>query len=363
MDLQIALGEQLKLSETRSITWVDVAGYLHEPLHTRMLNALLEAASPSVRGEMLARLTDDPKFKRELQITPDLEHSYVPRRRVDLALEVRSESGPLARVAVETKVDSKWSEDQLFSSLDESVEIGILFLVGMTSLSVTQHQLAELKSPAGERNPWHVVQVKDWLDTLTAARSDLILAPEILDPYIAAVQRECDAHALAVERVRAGSSATAINAEFAGDSRHRGKLSHHAYFNVLFDDPKVWEKWRPGGKTNGQICRTRFTFRQLDPGESAGALIEIWGIGESRQLDVKVWDTRSDSNLDEVRSQMISKFHGPRDDGFKTTNRKSASTIGSRSLPLDLSARVFSNELSNFCDEVDDAVADCFDSR
>jgi hypothetical protein len=177
--------------EHEEVRWTElVGGYQYEFLHTGVLQWLLES---SRYGVHVARAVTGQPEVDAIEWTDTQTHAGGnPRTRPDLTAEV-SAGDHSWLVAVETKVDSDATEDQIIGMCGHEAT-GVLLAVGATSLTLLEYETP----PKGRR--WFVVDVNGWLSLLDACDG----APNALAQYRDEVRREADEHAAARAAVRAG---------------------------------------------------------------------------------------------------------------------------------------------------------------
>lgn len=179
-------------------TWVDVVGYRHEVLHTGVLAELLESEEgPAVAAELVGEdagaFVGVESVKREGRIhrgagTADLKATLVRR------------DGERVPLAVETKVDSNGSREQLERTASRGSAEGVLLALGLTALKMSSTDTAEV---SGEERRWHFVGPRNWLAILEKFGRDRPYMPE----YAAAVANWTERLDEARQRAAAGGRA------------------------------------------------------------------------------------------------------------------------------------------------------------
>jgi hypothetical protein len=318
--------------DAESRTWVDVAGYQHETVHTGVLATLLE--DPDLGPALAARLTDWPVAQVD---AVHLEHG-VARRKADLVAYLRLEDGSDRILAVETKVHSDGSREQLEGTTEGlSNAAGLLLAVGMTGLKMSAWD-ADGVSSLGP--PWRFIDAPAWHRLL-----EDVDAPHWLSPYRDAVAKWA--------RCLAGDET-----ESPADGRMAVELDHLRWLSRLRTHLRAPGDWSP--------IRT----------SSSGPLLTLWAWGDYRK-DVYIqlmgkWSRRralhlkamahDPADLPALRArvfQLISSVPGlelPLTDRFQPGTHRST-TLKVREFGDDpVESAVRTNEIERGLDEVLQAV-------
>lgn len=166
--------------------------FRREPGHTAQLQWLLSSPkySTAAAGAILQeRVIDVKRVALECCLLDN------ETRRPDLRFDAKTEDGWCA-VAVETKVDSEWTVEQLLGEAGNSrhdvVEKGVLLAVGTTSFTASALDL-----PDELRSRWRAVNLKGWIDILESIG---VGAPSrISSDYVQRLRSEMARHRIATE--------------------------------------------------------------------------------------------------------------------------------------------------------------------
>lgn len=168
-------------------TWIDVVGYQHEVVHTGVLKALLE---DEMGAELAAELTGRPLGAVE-RVDP---HKVVAEQRLergagkaDLTAQLELADGTIRRVAVETKVHSNGTRDQLQRTTGDLPDAeGVLLALGLTSLKMS---VADTDEVSQSGSTWHFVGPERWIRALEGQAE---VKGSWLPEYVAAVKAWVD---------------------------------------------------------------------------------------------------------------------------------------------------------------------------
>lgn len=263
--------------------WVDAIGYQHEVLHTGVLAHLLRGElGPQVAGELAGRpsVTGVERVRRE----PRLGSS----RPVDLAVSVVERGDSRTRLAIEVKVDSAWTPEQLRETVPSDC-YGVLLAVGYTALAATDADMAALSEDGG--GPWRLVRPREWARIV---RDHAGGDPE-LTRYADRVLEEAREHDDALEAVVAGRPVT------AAVDRDARALSHWTYFHEVIHDRDDVSEWDRKTLVSGPLL----TYWAADHDGDVGDYLELMGHGDGRRsLNVKTYAPPSTGALAESRSRL-----------------------------------------------------------
>lgn len=144
-------------------SWVQVVGYRHEVLHTGVLADLLDSRDgPSVAEGLTHQEPGSVGTVNEVKLESKLLGA---RGKADLTARMELVRGDLMCLAVETKVHSDGSRDQLERTTEGPDDSeGVLLALGLTSLKLLTRDTAQVSDVAGA--PWHRIGPSDWLQIL-----------------------------------------------------------------------------------------------------------------------------------------------------------------------------------------------------
>lgn len=193
------------------MTWIDIVGYQHEVLHTGVLAALLsetevgpELASALIgyRGDSAAPVVEVGSPKREAKL-PGAPGT------ADLTAELRLLDDTSRALAVETKVHSSGTTDQLERLPGRAVAVdGVLLAVGKTELRMSESHLPPALDARGPR--WRFFDAASWQRMLSGLSS----SPWYLAEYLAALEAEAARNREAREHAWSGAPADPDAREF-----------------------------------------------------------------------------------------------------------------------------------------------------
>jgi hypothetical protein len=194
--------------------WPEVVGYRHEVVHTGVLHSLVRdpARAPTVASALI-----DASVRA---VVTSSRESHLPesRRTADLVAELHLGSGESCLLAVETKVDSTATQDQLQETVRRPQDRGILLGLGITALNLTTFDL-----PPEVASCWQVIDPEKWSAILRSVGAD---SDSVLAPYLRAVAQEAHEHAEA----RARAIEHPLETCWLDDSRRQdGLLEHYAW--------------------------------------------------------------------------------------------------------------------------------------
>lgn len=240
-------------------TWIDVAGYRHETVHTGALWALLE--DPVIGPRLAADLTD---WAVAEVISVNREHK-IARRKADLVAYLRLEDGDERVLAVETKVHSNGSRDQLTGTTEGCDHAaGVLLAVGFSALKMSRWDIDEMVS-AGV--PWKFVDAAGWLDLLRPLGSSI--------PWLSPYRNE----------LKRWSKLLGDGRKHLGDERLDVELQHLRWFSEMREHLCHPAAWQP------IVTRQSGTLLSLFAWEDGGADLYLEAMGfwsGRRQLHLKV---------------------------------------------------------------------------
>ncbi|WP_210492099.1 hypothetical protein [Patulibacter sp. SYSU D01012] len=171
--------------------WVEVVGYQHEVVHTGVLRWALRAEPSSDRPHRLLQAMGVDAVQVDGDTVATEGRLTAARRgpgKADLVADITLAGGARSRLAVETKVDSRATFDQLQATMDDIAHRGVLLAVGLTGLQFDPRSLPS------ER--WRFVDVRRWQQALAEAGVLPELGP-YADAIAAEVRRQEDARATA----------------------------------------------------------------------------------------------------------------------------------------------------------------------
>ncbi len=187
-------------------TWIDAVGWPHEVAHTAVLHALLLDPRYATRvaqslcdlpatphASIAGTITDVRAVRREPKM-PGAEHG-----KVDLAFDYSRDDQEVEPMAVETKVDSAGSHDQLRNRLAAGGD-GILLALGEAAFRLTRFDIEHVNRQSGQR--WRRADVVVWAGILNSILDDA--APPFLAEYLGRAKHQAEMHRLAVERAERG---------------------------------------------------------------------------------------------------------------------------------------------------------------
>ncbi len=255
------------------ISWVDIVGYQHEVVHIGVLDRLLRSGvdgEDDVRRCVAECLVGEPVFRVR---QPCREARAGGRGRADLVVDLELATRK-SRVAVECKVDSAWTKEQLGNTLGQG-DRGVLFALGSTSLVASDADMPE---------GWRVLGLDTWEKTLREL--GLGGCPVIKD-YCAQLNAELTDH-------RAARGAACNNQKL--ETRRRGStdtLAHWAYFGGTLEKLDDRRDWSRSALVSGPLLTRWFRFANdadVSSEAAAGVYLEFMGLpGQRRELKVKAW--------------------------------------------------------------------------
>lgn len=169
--------------------WIEIVGYQYEFAHTGVLNALLSDERYAVTVARL--LASNASIVSVTDPKPEGRAFSGRRTRADLTARIADRDGE-KWLAVETKVDSPVTPEQLRATADHPSEI-VLLALGRTSLQLNDGQLRD--------GPWHIVALARWAETL-ALLGDL---PPRIAEYGDVIAAEAARHRAAIEAAETGT--------------------------------------------------------------------------------------------------------------------------------------------------------------
>ena len=306
-------------------SWVDAVGFQHEVMHTGVLAELLREGGETactVAGKCLgapvARVHAD---------TVKLESRAGRRRIADLVVDVELEDGERVRLAVETKVDSSWSVDQLQGTLDSrDGDRGCLLAVGLSGIAVSQKDLDGVDEL---EHGWRLIDARGWADLLRlpVERSD---SPALAE-YHQRVEREAKTHESAREAARAG-----LPLPDEPKRRNGVALLHWAFFAEVLGGLPDAGYWHRSALISGPLL-TRWGWFASDPAENAGVYLELMGHHDGRRtLNVKTWATRRLAELQAALDEALAAVLGS--PGHRVGSGSKRRTVARVPLPSDPSS-------------------------
>lgn len=143
-------------------SWVQVVGYQHEVLHTGVLAAMLNSDDgPSIAAHLTQK---DPSSVVDVGNVETEAELPGARGKADLTARLQLAGGKTVNLAVETKVHSNGSCEQLERTTENTDNSeGVFLALGLTSLKMSPHHVARVDSAR-----WNWVGPTDWLKALKA---------------------------------------------------------------------------------------------------------------------------------------------------------------------------------------------------
>jgi hypothetical protein len=298
---------------TGDITWPTLIGYRHEIMHTGVLRYLIghpehgpEVAS-ALAGADVAAVLD---VRTEAAIPAF-------KGRADLVADVRLLDGSLVGLAVETKVDSNASYEQITATA-EPPQLGVLLALGVTALAIGDRELAD-NAPG-----WRAFDPGRWAAILDRCGAE---GDSLLGPYATEVRREAREHAAARELARRDG---APSERVAGARREDGLLEHYAWLAEIrdrLDDAGEW--WTYTNRSGPLMGLWRDDFQQ----DGRDTFIEFMCSDRERILCLKIGG--GDGDLHDSAEHALSRVRGA---GWQPGRRRpSASAQTCTAAYLDLS--------------------------
>lgn len=266
--------------------WVEAIGYERELVHTAALRYIL--ATPA--GAAIASALICNGSCVVAVDTPRTEQRLRGRRPIDLAARLTFAEGGGRMLAVETKVDSAWTPDQLRATVPRAAH-GVLLAVGYTALAVTDTDLASFDDEYDV--PWRRIGPDRFAEIVRAHAG----ADRDLTSYAGHLEREALDHAAALDAVRAGRAVEFGRAPVA--------LGHWAYFQEAISGRDDIAQWTRKTQVSGPLL-TLFPehLRRFDSGD----YLEFMGEGERRSLCVKTYAPAGVGTLARARERLQDLF-------------------------------------------------------
>ena len=155
-------------------SWVDVVGYEHSVLHAGVMWAVLGDAGAS--AGVASRLTGLP-----VSAVNHVEREKAPRgsdRQADLVADLVLADGSTRVLAVETKVHTDGSVEQLRERFGDAYGVGVLLAVGLSALKIG---IWDTDNASSDRARWAFVDAARWLDVLEGVEGRLAWLPPYLE--------------------------------------------------------------------------------------------------------------------------------------------------------------------------------------
>jgi hypothetical protein len=304
-------------------TWVGVVGYGHEVVHTGVLRALLKSqAKAAVAAALTCR---DPHCVASVDEVVAEQRLPGARGKADLVARVGLTSGAHVAVAVETKVHSDGTSEQLERITEGSRDSeGILLVLGLTSLKLLPAHTEQASAPDGPS--WHWVGPEDWLRILQAV---LDLDLPWLPAYRSAVR----------------SWANDLN------DRQGRELRHLRWMNQVLKRLSQPERWSEIRTSQSGPLLSRFDWREKP---SKDIYLEFMGHhDESRDLRLKIGGGTPEQ-LDDLAARLLEAIRPlPQFHTARTRHGRSRSVAVTQDLQADAAeAALAASEAVDLLDEL-----------
>lgn len=247
-------------------SWADVVGYEHEVVHTGVLWSLLSDADcgPGLASKLTGL---------GVAFVDNVEREKWPTgggRKADLVAELVLADGSTRALAVETKVHSDGSVEQLSETFGEAPGVGVLLAVGLTGLKMSRWDTENATTPSAA---WAFVDAAHWLKELEALND----APTWVPPYMDTLRRWA-----------AWLAAGTASEEDLADGRRRQELEHLRHLADLRWNLRNPADWGPITTLISGPLLTYWGW-EYPPNEDA-AYIQIMGKWNgTRAAHLKVW--------------------------------------------------------------------------